>query len=202
MLDVRYLCRGEPNTFWGLSMRREESSSHIKPLGFCFHKNFSSSLHFFGMWASETWGTVWCLWTYHPGDDGAAVGGGGEKVGSLCLLPILFTWLFPVRAHKCGINIFLDLGFLHFSVFSMKVLAVTWRRSLRQTPSKPSRYPLQSASNNKGLISSQNWKIRGVVGFRVGLIQQVNRIIQSSVSPSLLSLPFAVLASYQGWLPS
>lgn len=63
--------------------------------------------------------------------------GGGGKVGSLCLLPILFTWLFPVRAHKCGINIFLDLGFLHFSVFSMKVLAVTWRRSLRPLQSLP-----------------------------------------------------------------
>lgn len=180
-------------------MRREESSSHIKPLGFCFHKSVSSGLHFWYVSIRDL-GNCVVLVDIQPW--GWPGGWGAEKLVLSAYSPSCSLGCFQWELTSMA-STFFWISVFYISLCSpWKCVAVTWRKSLRQTPLKPSRCPLWSALNNQGLNSSQNWKTRGVVGFRVGSIQQVNRIIQGSVSPSLPSLPFAVLASYQSWLPS
>lgn len=119
---VRHLLGGRYRYFWGPSMRREDSSLHMKPSVPCLHKSFSCGLCFWYMRVHKLRNCIHC--------GHAANGLQAGKFCSLCLSSLLFTWLFPLRAHKCHIHIFLNLGFLCFSLFSETVCSTVtygWR---------------------------------------------------------------------------
>lgn len=117
MLDVRYLCRGEPNTFEDLTWE-EKNPLHIQNhQGSAFIRALALASIFWYVSIRDLGNCMMLVdmqpWDWRRGGWGRGEGWGGDWLS----LPTPHSvHLVVSRAHKCDIKIFLDLGFLHFFV--------------------------------------------------------------------------------------